>query len=34
VVEEHGLEVARYPYQNPAVLIVPGPEFEAAMWRV
>jgi alpha-amylase/alpha-mannosidase (GH57 family) len=31
---EHGLEVARYPHQSPAVLTVPGPEFDAAMWRV
>ena len=34
VVLEHGLEVARYPHQKPAVLIVPGPEFEAGLWRV
>jgi alpha-amylase/alpha-mannosidase (GH57 family) len=34
VVLERNLEVARYPYQKPAVLTVPGPEFEAAMWRV
>jgi hypothetical protein len=34
VVHEHGLEVARYPHQGPAVLTVPGPEFEAALWRV
>lgn len=34
VIHEHGLEVARYPHQGPAVLIVPGPEFEAEMWRV
>jgi hypothetical protein len=31
---EHGLEVARYPHQSPALLTVPGPEFDAAMWRV
>jgi hypothetical protein len=34
VVLEHGLEVARYPRQSPAALTVPGPEFEAALWRV
>jgi hypothetical protein len=34
VVLERNLEVARYPYQQPAVLTVPGPEFDAAMWRV
>lgn len=34
VAQEHGLEVARYPGQRPAMLTVPGPEFEAGMWRV
>jgi hypothetical protein len=34
VVLEHGLEVARYPRQRPATLTVPGPEFDAAFWRV
>jgi alpha-amylase/alpha-mannosidase (GH57 family) len=34
VVLEHGLEAARYPHQRPAVLTVPGPEFEAGLWRV
>ncbi len=34
VVLEHGLEVARYPHHNPAVVTVPGQEFEASMWRV
>jgi alpha-amylase/alpha-mannosidase (GH57 family) len=34
VVLEHSLEVARYPHQNPATLVVPGPEFDATMWRV
>lgn len=34
VVFEHGLEVARYPHQQPAILTVPGPEFEAGLWRV
>jgi len=33
-VTEHGLEVARYPHQQPATLTVPGPEFEAESWRV
>jgi hypothetical protein len=34
VVLEHGLEVARYPRQRPATLTAPGPEFDAAFWRV
>ncbi len=34
LVREHGLEVARYPSHRPAALTVPGPEFEAGMWRV
>jgi hypothetical protein len=34
VVLEHSLEVARYPHHNPATLVVPGSEFDAAMWRV
>jgi hypothetical protein len=34
IVREHGLEVARYPGHLPAVLTVPGPEFEAELWRV
>jgi len=34
VVREHGLEVARYPHQRPVVLTMPGPEFEAGLWRV
>jgi hypothetical protein len=34
IVREHGLEVARYPAQRPAVLTVPGPEFESELWRV
>jgi hypothetical protein len=33
-VREHGLEVARYPHQRAAVLTMPGPEFEAGLWRV
>ncbi len=31
---EHGLEIARYPHHQPARLMVPGPDFEATMWRV
>jgi len=34
VILEHGLEVARYPHHAPAILTVPGPEFEAGLWRV
>ena len=34
VVLEHNIESARYPHQRPVVLTVPGPEFDAAMWRV
>ena len=34
VILEHGLEAARYPHHTPAVLTVPGPEFEAGLWRV
>lgn len=34
VILEHGLEVARYPHHAPAILTVPGPEFEASLWRV
>lgn len=34
IVREHGLEVARYPGHRPAILTVPGPEFEAELWRV
>jgi hypothetical protein len=34
VILDHGLEVARYPHQAPAALTVPGPEFEAGLWRV
>ncbi len=34
VVLEHGLEMARYPHHQPATLTVPGPDFDAAMWRV
>ncbi|HEU4685056.1 MAG TPA: glycoside hydrolase family 57 protein [Nitrospira sp.] len=34
IVFDHGLEAARYPHHQPAKLTVPGPEFEATMWRV
>lgn len=34
VILEHGLEAARYPHHTPATLTVPGPEFEAGLWRV
>jgi alpha-amylase/alpha-mannosidase (GH57 family) len=34
LVLEHRLEIARYPHYKPATLLVPGPEFEANLWRV
>lgn len=34
LVQSHGLEIARYPRHQPAQVTVPGPEFEAAVWRV
>jgi alpha-amylase/alpha-mannosidase (GH57 family) len=34
LVLEHSLEVARYPHHTPATFFVPGPEFEAHLWRV
>lgn len=34
IVREHGLEVARYPSPKPAVITVPGPDFEAELWKV
>ena len=34
LVLEHRLEIARYPHHKPANLLVPGPEFEANLWRV
>ncbi len=34
LIREHGLDVARYPSLKPAVLTVPGPDFEAELWRV
>ena len=34
LIYSNGLEIARYPRHQPAALIVPGPEFEATVWRV
>ena len=34
LVLEYHLEVARYPHHKPAMFLVPGPEFEANLWRV
>ena len=34
LVQSHGLEIARYPRPQPLTLTVPGPEFEATVWRV
>jgi len=34
LVLQHRLEVARYPHLKPATFFVPGPEFEANLWRV
>lgn len=34
VMMERGIEIARYPHHRPATITVPGPEFEAMMWRV
>jgi len=34
LVLEHRLEIARYPHHKPATFLVPGPEFEANLWRV
>ena len=34
LVMEHGLEVTRYPHHKAASFLVPGPEFEASLWRV
>jgi hypothetical protein len=34
IVRRHGLEIARYPRHQPVALTVPGPEFEATVWRV
>lgn len=30
----NGMEVARYPRHQPVALTIPGPEFEATVWRV
>ena len=34
IVRRDGLETARYPRHQPVALSVPGPEFEATVWRV
>jgi hypothetical protein len=34
LVQDNGLELARYPRHQPVVLTIPGPEFEATVWRV
>lgn len=34
LVLEHRVEIARYPHQHPAILTVPGSDFEAGLWRV
>ena len=34
LVLDNGLEIARYPRHQPVALTVPGPEFEATVWRV
>ena len=34
IVKSHGLEIARYPRHRPVTITVPGPEFEATVWRV
>ena len=34
LVQSNGLEIARYPRQQPAEFTVPGPDFEATVWRV
>jgi len=34
IVRRDGLETARYPRHEPVALRVPGPEFEATVWRV
>lgn len=34
LVFDNGLEIARYPHQQPAAITVPGPDFEATVWRV
>ena len=34
VVYDNALEIARYPHHQPAAVTVPGPDFEATVWRV
>lgn len=34
LVLDNGLEIARYPRHQPVTVTVPGPEFEATVWRV
>src|SRR5215471_6157305 len=34
LVFDNGLEIARYPHQQPAAVTVPAPDFEATVWRV
>ena len=34
LVRRNGLEIARYPRHQPVAFTVPGPEFEATVWRV
>jgi hypothetical protein len=34
LVLEYRLEIVRYPHHKPATFLVPGPEFEANLWRV
>ncbi len=34
VVHDNGLEIARYPRQEPVMITAPGPDFEATVWRV
>lgn len=33
-VRSRGMEIARYPHRGAVTFMVPGPEFEATMWRV
>ncbi len=34
LVRDNGLEIARYPRQEPVMITAPGPDFHATMWRV
>jgi hypothetical protein len=34
LVQGNGLEIARYPRHQPVQFTVPGPDFEATVWRV